>query len=52
MRAADELILTSATKEVLPITRLDGQSVGQGSPGPVYQRLYAGYQQAVAALSA
>jgi len=50
--AADELLLSSATKEVLPITLLDGQPVGQGRPGPIYQRLYAGYQQAVAALSA
>jgi D-alanine transaminase len=54
--AADELLLSSATKEVLPITLLDGQPVGhgahQGRPGPVYLRLYAAYQQAVAALSA
>jgi D-alanine transaminase len=50
--ASDELLLSSATKEVLPITRLDGLPVGRGHPGPVYQRLYAGYQQAVAALSA
>lgn len=50
--AADELLLSSATKEVLPITLLDGQPVGQGVPGPIYQRLYAGYQRAVAALSA
>lgn len=50
--AADELLLSSATKEVLPITRLDGHPVGNGRPGPIYQRLYAGYQQAVAALSA
>ncbi|MDZ4100784.1 MAG: aminotransferase class IV [Hydrogenophaga sp.] len=53
---ADELLLSSATKEVLPITRLDGQPVGHGAhrgrPGPTYARLYAGYQQAVAALSA
>ena len=48
---ADELLLSSATKEVLPITRLDGQPVGQGAPGPIYQRLYAAYQQAVADLS-
>ncbi len=48
---ADELLLSSATKEVLPITRLDGKPVGQGVPGPIYQRLYAAYQQAVAALS-
>ena len=53
---ADELLLSSATKEVLPITLLDGKPVGHGAhvgqPGPVYTRLYAGYQQAVAALAA
>ncbi len=46
--AADELLLSSATKEVLPITMLDGRPVGQGRPGPVYARLHAGYRQAVA----
>jgi len=44
--AADELLLSSATKEVVAITRLDGQAVGAGVPGPVYQRLYAAYQRA------
>ncbi len=44
--AADELLLSSATKEVLPVTRLDEQPVGSGKPGPVYARLYAAYQQA------
>jgi D-alanine transaminase len=48
--AADELLLSSASKEVLPITYLDGKSVGAGVPGPVYQRLYAGYQAAKMAL--
>jgi D-alanine transaminase len=42
--AADELLLTSATKEVLPVTRLDDQPVGNGRPGPVFAKLYAGYQ--------
>lgn len=46
---ADEVLLTSATKEVLPVTRLDGLPVGSGRPGPVYQRLYEGYQRAKAA---
>lgn len=48
--AADELLLSSATKEVLPITRLDGEPVGHGAlrgkPGPVYAKLYEAYQQA------
>ena len=47
---ADEILLSSATKEVLPVTRLDGQPVGNpshaGRPGPLYARLYAAYQQA------
>lgn len=50
--AADELMLSSATKEVLPITLLDGQPVGDGRPGPVTQRLYAAYQRAKDALFA
>ena len=44
--AAEELMLSSATKEVLPITQLDGKPVGDGKPGSVYQKLYEGYQAA------
>ncbi|GAC1406233.1 MAG: D-amino acid aminotransferase [Burkholderiaceae bacterium] len=47
--AADEVLLTSATKEVLPVTRLDAQLIGNGMPGPIYQKLYEAYQQAKAA---
>jgi D-alanine transaminase len=48
VRMADELLLTSCTKEVLPVTQLDGLPVGTGKPGPVYARLYAWYQEAKA----
>ena len=48
--AADELMLSSATKEVLSITTLDGQPVGSGRPGPVTQKVYAAYQRAKDAL--
>lgn len=44
--AADEILLSSATKEVLPCTVLDGKPVGNGRPGPIYEKLFAGYQQA------
>jgi D-alanine transaminase len=48
--AADEVLLSSATKEVLPVTHIDGQPVGHGAlrgkPGPVYARLFEAYQQA------
>jgi D-alanine transaminase len=44
--SADELLLSSATKEVLAITTLDGKPVGSGKPGPVYAKLHAAYQRA------
>ena len=53
--AADEVILSSATKEILPVTRIDGDGVGHGAlrgkPGPVYARLYEAYQQAKLTMS-
>jgi len=41
---ADEILLTSSTKEVLAITHLDGQPVGKGKPGPMFDKLYSLYQ--------
>jgi D-alanine transaminase len=45
LRAADEVWMTSSTKEVLAITRLDGLPVGDGTPGPLAQRMHGLYQQ-------
>ncbi|MFJ9452332.1 D-amino acid aminotransferase [Herbaspirillum sp. NPDC101397] len=47
---ADEVLLSSATKEVLPVVTIDDQRVGDGKPGPVFAKLYAAYQAAKAAL--
>ena len=44
VRAADEVWVTSATKEVLAVTRLDARAVGSGKPGPVFKRMYKLYQ--------
>jgi D-alanine transaminase len=48
--AADEVMLSSATKDVLSVTTLDGEPVGHGAlrgkPGPIYARLYEAYQRA------
>ncbi|MBC3871686.1 D-amino acid aminotransferase [Undibacterium oligocarboniphilum] len=46
---ADEVMLSSATKEVLAVVRLDEHTIGNGGPGPIYQKLYAAYQLAKAA---
>ena len=55
VRTADELMISSASKEVLPVTKLDNQPVGHGAlrgkPGPVYARLYEAYQRAKQAQS-
>jgi D-alanine transaminase len=48
LRAADELLVSSATKEILPVVKLDGQPVGNGKPGPAYAALYEAYQRAKA----
>ncbi|WP_027211568.1 D-amino acid aminotransferase [Burkholderia sp. WSM2232] len=48
VRAADEIVISSATKEVLPVTRLDDEPVGDGKPGAVFAALYAAYQRAKA----
>ena len=44
LRSAQEIWLTSSTKEVLAITRLDNTQVGDGKPGPMFARMYALYQ--------
>ena len=46
---ADEVLLSSASKEVLPVTQIDGRPVGNGRPGPVYAKLHTAYQAAKAA---
>lgn len=48
LRAADEIWITSSSKEIFPITTLDGKPVGRGEyagrPGPVFARIYQHYQ--------
>ncbi|HHH36891.1 MAG TPA: D-amino acid aminotransferase [Gammaproteobacteria bacterium] len=41
---AEEIWLTSSTREILPVTRLDGRPVGAGVPGPLWQRMLGLYQ--------
>lgn len=44
LRAADEIWMTSSTREVLPITSLDGRPVGTGRPGPLAATMVGWYQ--------
>jgi D-alanine transaminase len=45
LRTADEVWLSSSTKEVLAVTTIDGKPVGNGKPGPVFRRMHALYQE-------
>ncbi len=47
LAVADEVFLTSTSVCMLPVVRIDGQPVGQGSPGPVYQRLLTSWGEQV-----
>lgn len=48
LRAADEIWIASSTREVRPVTQLDGDKVGhgdsKGKPGPLWQELDAAFQ--------
>jgi D-alanine transaminase len=44
LRDADELWMTSSTKEIMPIVKLDGAPVGTGEPGPLARQMDALYQ--------
>jgi branched-subunit amino acid aminotransferase/4-amino-4-deoxychorismate lyase len=50
--AADEMFLTSTTREIVPIARVDGQPVGSGRPGSVTLALLQAYRAAVERLAA
>jgi D-alanine transaminase len=45
VRAADELWVTSSSKEILAIVELDGKPVGDGRPGLLFRRAWEGYQE-------
>jgi D-alanine transaminase len=44
LRSASEVLLGAATREVQPVTSLDGKPVGSGKPGPVWRRLFDAFQ--------
>ncbi len=45
LQNAEEVWLTSSTKEIMAVTQLDGKTVGNGQPGPRWQAITQAYQQ-------
>jgi D-alanine transaminase len=52
LRGADEIWLSSSSKEVLAVTKLDGRPVGTGKPGALFRRIHALYQDYKSKLAA
>ncbi|WP_111655884.1 D-amino acid aminotransferase [Isoalcanivorax indicus] len=51
LRSADEIWVTSSTREIVPVVTLDGATVGSGRPGPVWRQvagLYTAFKRALA----
>ena len=44
--SADEMWLSSSTKEVLAVTTVDGRPFAGGAPGPVFRKVHAAFQAA------
>jgi D-alanine transaminase len=45
LRRADEVWLSAATRDVLPVTTIDGSPVGSGKPGPLWQRMNRSFNE-------
>ena len=48
---ADEMFLTSTTREIVPIVTVNDSRIGAGVPGPITQRLLAEFRRRAKALS-
>ncbi|MHB8844848.1 MAG: branched-chain-amino-acid transaminase [Nitrospirota bacterium] len=44
---ADECFITNTTVEIMPVTSIDGNAVGSGSPGPITKKLLTAYRNEV-----
>jgi len=52
LESAEEIWLTSSTNEIMPVTRLDGEPVASGLPGPLWRHMAGRYQAYKAQLRA
>jgi branched-chain amino acid aminotransferase len=47
LKSASEVFITSSTREVMPVIKVDGSTIGNGRPGPNYMKLHAYYKDYV-----
>jgi branched-chain amino acid aminotransferase len=51
LESADEAFITSTTRELSPVTKIDDAAVGAGTPGPVTLKLLEGYRRRARAMT-
>jgi len=51
LRTADEAFLTSTTREIVPVVRVDALAIGTGAPGPVTRRLLDAFRERTQAVA-
>jgi branched-chain amino acid aminotransferase len=51
LESAEEAFITSTTRELSPVTRIDDRVIGEGSPGPVTLKLLEGYRRRARAIT-
>jgi branched-chain amino acid aminotransferase len=51
IESADEMFLTSSTREVVPIARVEGKPIGNAQPGPITLKLLRAYRSAIQSLA-
>ncbi len=51
LESADEAFITSTTRELSPVTKIDDAAVGAGKPGPVTLKLLEGYRRRARAMT-
>jgi branched-chain amino acid aminotransferase len=49
--SADEVFITSTTRELSPVTRIDDRVIGNGKPGPITMKLLEGYRKRARSLT-
>lgn len=47
LKQADEIIVSSTSVEVMPVIKLDGETVGNGEVGPITRQLQKGFEQKI-----
>jgi len=51
LRHVDEVWIAAATRDVIPVTQIDGRPIGNGKPGPRWQKVYRAFVESRQALA-